>query len=690
MGWRELRPLQEESIAPILDGHHGLLLAPTAGGKTEAAVFPLLSRMLSENWGGLSVLYVCPIKALLNNLEVRLSRYCELVGRRCALWHGDISATVKGRILTNPPDVLLTTPESLEVMLMSRRADKRVLFGDVQAMVVDEIHAFAGDDRGWHLLSVLERIGRFAGREIQRIGLSATIGNPEGLLDWLAGACEGERAVIAPEGSGVASPELALDFVGNLKNAALVISRLHRGEKRLVFCDSRARVEELAAELRKLEVETYVSHSSVSIDDRRRAEEAFTVGSDCVIVATSTLELGIDVGDLDRVIQIDAPLTVASLLQRMGRTGRRAGTRRNCLMLATTRDALVRGAALLDLLTAGYVEPIEPPAVPYHVLAQQVMALALQQSGIGIQSWHEWVGRMPAFAAMDLRVVNEILHHMIQSGVLFDDHGTLWFDQEGERTYGRRYYLELFSVFYSPPLFKVRYGQKDLGEVHELTFLTRSSGTPVLLLGGRSWAVVEIEWRRRVAYVEPVEDDGRSRWLGTGQPLSFTLCRFIRRILASDGERDHWSRRASNELADARQEARWITEDGAVAVVEPTTSKTTWWTFAGLRANGMLAERIEGWLGREVRFDNLKLTLGTVLTAATFDGLLGELRRDPPMLGASYGIDDAVKGLKFSDCLPFDVARDELRRRTADRESMSKVVAEQTRFVTAIDPASPR
>ena len=349
LGWSSLRPLQEAAIEPLLAGEHALLLAPTAGGKTEAGFFPLLSRMMSEGWSPLSLIYVCPLRALLNNLESRLYNYCSVVGRRVALWHGDVGDSARRRILSDPPDCLLTTPESLEVMLISRRTDKTRLFASLRCVIVDEIHAFAGDDRGWHLLSVLERITRIAGRELQRVGLSATVGNPEELLGWLAGSCTGHRRVIAPDAAPNAPADVTLDFVGTLENAATVISRLHAGEKRLVFCDSRSRVEELASDLRQRGVDTYVSHSSIGREERQRAEAAFAAGGNCVIVATSTLELGIDVGDLDRVIQIDAPRTVSAVLQRLGRTGRRPGTQRNYLFLATSAEAFVRAAGLMEL-----------------------------------------------------------------------------------------------------------------------------------------------------------------------------------------------------------------------------------------------------------------------------------------------------------------------------------------------------
>src|SRR5690606_15809791 len=219
-------------------------------------------------------------------------------------------------------------------------------------------------------------------RPLQRIGLSATVGNAPELLGWLQGsnrAADVPATEVAPDAGAVVVPDLQLDFVGSLDNAATVIDALHRGEKRLVFADSRRGVEELAEGLRERHTETFVSHSSLSVDERRRAEQAFAEARDCVIVSTSTLELGIDVGDLDRVIQVDAPRTVASFLQRLGRTGRRPGTDRNALFLATEPETLVQAAGLLKLWAEGWVEPIVPPPSPRHLVAQQLMGLCLPE-----------------------------------------------------------------------------------------------------------------------------------------------------------------------------------------------------------------------------------------------------------------------------------------------------------------------
>jgi ATP-dependent helicase Lhr and Lhr-like helicase len=681
LGWRSLRSLQEKSIRPLTGGRSALLLAPTAGGKTEAAIFPVLSRMLSENWSGLSVLYVCPIKALLNNLEARLARYCDLVGRRCALWHGDVKSAPRGRIINEPPDLLLTTPESLEVMLISRRVDNGKLFGSLRAVVVDEVHAFAGDDRGWHLVSVLERLTRLAGRELQRVGLSATVGNPADLLGWLSGGRGGE--IIAPGESPAASqarpPQVQLNYVGNLHNAAVVISRLYRGEKRLVFCDSRSRVEELSSELRGLGVETYVSHSSLSTDQRRQAETAFGAGSNCVIVATSTLELGIDVGDLDRVIQIDSPHTVSSFLQRMGRTGRRAGTERNCLFLATTREALVRAAGLIELWSAGFVEPVEPPPLPFHIFAQQILALALQTGGLRLRGWREWIGRVPAFSAMGAEESSAIIRHMTNAGLLWEEEGILWLGREGEETYGRKNFLELFSVFTSPPTFSVKYSQADLGQIDILTLLLKVGDRTVLLLGGRSWLVTHVLWERRVVYVRPAEQRGRSRWSGAGRALSYEFCQAVRCVLDADDVSPRWSNRAREEMAAARSEHEKSGEDTTAVIAN---GRLIWWTYGGLRANAAMAERIQQQTSAEVTRDNLSIDLNPCVTQSEFAGFVDSMRNDPPLEGPRTGLEGAVAGLKFSDCLPLEIAESIVQGRLADATAIKAVLSEPVRHIT--------
>ena len=675
LGWRELRPFQEAVIPPILHGDHAIVLAPTAGGKTEAAFFPVLSRMLTESWTGLNVLYICPIKALLNNLNERLRRYCTLIGRRSELWHGDIKSSVKRKVIIDPPDCLLTTPESLEVMLISRNVDHRAFFSNLQAVIIDEIHAFAGDDRGWHLLSVLARIEKLAGREIQRIGLSATVGNPEDLSGWLAGSCERQRRVFLPPDGPAADGDVTLDYVGSLDNAATVISRLHRGEKRLVFVDSRAKAEQLGNLLNQLEVTTFVTHSSLSQEQRQQAEEAFAARQDCVIVATSVLELGIDVGNLDRVIQIDSPTTVSSFLQRMGRTGRRADMLRNCLFLTTSDDAVLQAAGLIALWEEGYVEPIEPPPHPWHILAQQLMAIALQEGGIGRTDWFQWISQVPGFVKLPKARIRSLLDWMLSEGILWDDSGILWLGETGEKTFGRQNFIELFSVFTSPPMFAVRHGRAELGYVDETTFMQKQDGPRILLLGGRAWQLNHIDWQRRIAFVEPSEQRGRSRWKGSGRGLSFAMCQAIRNILANEEQNSRWSRRARERLTAVRESYDWVRPDQTTALMSGD-SDATWWTFAGARANASLANALARHVHDSIKHDDFAVSLPGGRSAQALTDAINTVRTGSVEDYRPSIDEQAVSGLKFSECLPETLSTEMIQRRMIDREALMKTCEE--------------
>lgn len=673
LGWQRLRPLQEESILPLVEGRHALLVAPTAGGKTEAAAFPVLSRMLSEHWLGASVLYLCPLRALLNNLEPRLARYLGLVGRRVALWHGDVGSTARRRILEDPPDLLLTTPESLEVMLVSPRVDHRRLFADARVVVIDEVHAFGGDDRGWHLLAVLERLRCLAGRELQRIGLSATVGNPEDLLAWMIGGAQGAGEVVRGGAGFDANADVGVDFVGNDENAAVVIAGLHRGEKRLVFSDSRSGAESVASLLRKQGVTTFVSHSSLSADERRVTEQSFAESTDCVVMATSTLELGIDIGDLDRVLQIDAPGRVSSFLQRLGRTGRRPDTFRNCLFLTRDSGALVRAIALRDLRAEGYVERIEPPPLPMHLFAQQLLALCLQEHGLPVGDWPAWIGKHRGFAAMSAEQREEVLGFMLAEQFLFEDQGLWSLGSQAEEEFGRRYFLDLVSAFTAEGLFSVRHGDLELGWVHHLTFALRRNGPAVLLLAGRSWTVQHVDWPARVAYVVPTEAPGLSRWLGDGIPAGFDLCQRIARVLRGQAEppATALTKRASKGLEDARHEFAWLPPDGSALRARPD-GRVEWWTFAGARANAALAATCAAGGAAVRRHDNFSVTFAA-------DSLLDISRvihrwrsRDLATCRPAVG-DDALEGLKFSACLPPHLARLVLERRAEDEQAIAAI-----------------
>ncbi|MFF8536204.1 DEAD/DEAH box helicase [Streptomyces sp. NPDC015532] len=694
LGWPDLRPLQRAAIDPVMDGADIVLLAPTAGGKTEAACLPVLSAMSAQGWTGTSVLYLCPLKALLNNLVTRIDAYAQWLGRSAALWHGDTKESQRRRIRTDRPDILLTTPESLEAMLIGVKTDHAHLLGGIRAVVVDEVHAFAGDDRGWHLLAVLERLQRVTRQPIQRIGLSATVGNPQQLLTWLQGSGAGRRPgqVVAPgltappspssgqePASGVTGPppgEIELDYVGSLSNAAKVIAALHKGEKRLVFCESRRQVEELGAALRTREVTVFLSHASLSADERARSEQAFAEARDCVIVATSTLELGIDVGDLDRVIQIDSPGTVASFLQRVGRTGRRAGSIRNCLFLATHKDALLQAAGLLLLWGHCWVEPVVPPPEPRHLVAQQLLAATLQEHKLGDHLWPEqWNGLAP----FD-RSAAPILRHLTDQGFLDTDGGMLFIGPEAEHRFGRRHFIELTASFTAPPQFTVLSGRTEIGQMDPSVLTEERPGPRRLLLAGRSWQVTFIDWGRKRVFVEPVGSGGVAKWSGgmlVG--LSYALTRAMRDVLLGSDPPVSLTRRAEVCLREWRdKEAPSLVHPGGTLVARQGND-VRWWTWAGYRANATLGATLSSIADPVQRPTDCFLRLREDLTQDMWHTAL-----DAAQAGPSLVLPDvdprAVRGLKFSAALPERLAMATVAARLADFDGARAALSERKRF----------
>ena len=542
------------------------------------------------------------------------------------------------------------------------------------------------DDRGWHLLAVLARVSHLAGRELQRVALSATIGNPNDVLTWLTTGCSGARHVINPVTAAGAPPDITLDYVGNLANAALVISRLHRGEKRLVFVDSRARAEQLAAALRSHQVDTFVSHGSLGLNERRQAEQAFAEARNCVIVATSTLELGIDVGDLDRVLQIDAPGSVTSFLQRLGRTGRRAGTSRNMTLLATSDDAMLQAASVLLRWDQGYVEPTTPPPAPMHLLGQQLLALTLQEGQIGRHTWREWFGTPFVFGPEVAAVADEVIDHLIAEGFLVDTGaGMLSIGTTAEAEFGRRHFMELLAVFTAPPLFSVRHGRTEIGLVPDEVLLTRppregAQAARVLLLAGKSWMVTSVDWKRRVIQVEPTDQPGVARWQGGGAALGPVVARGVRNILTGACPVGVTvSARATDRLDQLRLNRGWVARDTTTVIVEPD-GRTRWWTFAGRRANIWLAEIVSPLRKQVSAFDDLSISLDPNADVTAIRALLDAA--DLATLSLTGWIsEEAISQLKFSECLLPALAIHEVEARLRNDATVLGVIREAVRVV---------
>jgi ATP-dependent helicase Lhr and Lhr-like helicase len=680
VGWSSLRPVQELASQALLDGHNAIVLAPTAGGKTEAAMFPLLAQLVAEEPIGVGVIYIAPIKALLNNQSDRLGLYTEMVGLERFLWHGDITASKKKAFLANPSAVLMTTPESLEVMLLSPKVPQAELFQDLRAVVIDEIHAIAGTDRGAHLLSVLERLTKFTRHDLQRVGLSATVGNPSDILTWLQGSSQRPGQVVEPP-KVPTKRDIRIYLRETLGSIASDASGLARGKKSLFFCQSRSLSEDIAERLRQCGTDVFVHHSSVSLEERMMAEDRFQQGQDTCIVCTSTLELGIDVGDLDTVLQANAPTTVSSFLQRLGRTGRRAEALANTTFFTENNETLLQAIAIVELAKKGWVESVQVSDRTWTVLVHQLFALALQFGGISRPDCWEQLSIVPDFAGISQSEFDFLIEHMIQKDFLFSADGLLSLGNQAEKVFGRRNFMELYAVFSSPQLYQVQTSAGYTIGSLEQTFVDKLvPEISSFLLGGRPWVVSLVNHDNRTVIVSGNPIGKKPSWGGfIPQLLSFELCQAMAQILKSDQPFPYIDRLAQvaidNYRADLGHKLR-----GQQQCVEWEGEQATWWTFGGGQINHTLKYGIQRSHDWKVRVDNFKLriegdSLGVGTLSKTMDEVLtAPFWQEPATINYLINNMPGYRFSKFQQVLPDRFALEVVQSYLLDVPGVQKIV----------------
>lgn len=626
LGWSSLRPVQEQAGDALLAGANAVILAPTAGGKTEASMFPTISQMVESAPDGVGALYIAPIKALLNNQAERLGLYTEMVGLRRFVWHGDTDDSSRRKFLKEPAELLMTTPESLEVMLVSQRVDTAKLFGDLRIVVIDEVHALAGSDRGAHLMSVLERIARYSRHDLQRVGLSATVGNPEAILDWLQGSSQREARVVDPP-KVPSRRQLLVIHRPELSLLARDAAQLAQGEKSLFFCQSRSTTEKVAETMRRAGTTVFVHHSAVSKEERLLAEETFNRGTadglGACIVCTSTLELGIDVGDLDRVLQADAPDTVSSFLQRMGRTGRRDGQAANTTFFCESSESVLQAIALIELAKQGWVESVPIQKRCWPVLIHQLLTMALAGGGISQKEARAHLSKVTDFAGISRPEFDRLIRWLLADGGLREASGLLVIGPKAEKRFGRKNFMELFAVFTSPVSYTVvTAAGQPLGSLQQEFVDRLVDGVSSFLLGGRGWVVQRIQHDDRRVFVDPAPRGKQPTWGGyIPQFLGFEVCQKMRDILVSSIAFPYLEEQAAAILEEKRESIQPLFQ-GRRAGIEARDGELRWWTFAGGKINATLRYGLEAVGG------DWKITTDNFLVKAKGEGITAERFQD--------------------------------------------------------------
>lgn len=545
-GWSELRDIQEQSIPAILAKEHDLVIsAATAGGKTEAAFLPILSTLVDDPGGSIRALYVSPLRALINDQFQRLELLCQELEIPVHRWHGDVGAGHKRKVIEKPAGVLIITPESLEALFVLRGHEVRRLFEQLDYVVVDELHVFLGSERGAQLQSLLHRVELAVRRRVPRIGLSATLGDPSLACEFLRPQ-EGEavqqihstapgqelrlqvrgyrrqppplspKEAQAREAAGQqVAPEEVTD--GDVFAITRHLFEHLRGGHHLIFANARGQVEELADLLRRLcelhgvPNEFWPHHGSLSKDLREEAEAALKDQSrPASAVCTSTLELGIDISVINSVAQVGPPPSVASLRQRLGRSGRagepavlRVYVQEEALdpktpLHASLRADLVETIAMIELLLAGWCEPPDLRGLHLSTLVQQVLSVIAQLGAVRAdQAWRALCQSGP-FSRVDQALFARFLRSLGSNGLIQQDHsGELVLAELGEKIVN---HYTFFAAFSSPEEYRVVANGRNLGSAPftESLFPGRH-----VIFGGRRWVVVAVDDRAKVVDLQP-------------------------------------------------------------------------------------------------------------------------------------------------------------------------------------------
>lgn len=584
-GWSSLRAAQEQAIPLVLEERGDVLIAAsTAEGKTEAAFLPVLSRLLEEGGEG-AVLYISPLKALINDQQARLDRMTEGLDIPVTGWHGDISASKKQRFLKHARGILLITPESLEAMFVTRGSQMPHIIRALRFIVVDEFHAFIGTERGKQLQMQLHRLELAAGRTLPRIALSATLGRLDLAAEFLRPGAPEQVAVINANSN---ARELRVQVRGYLErkreadyateggfmamdSTQAIADHLYRvlaGSNNLVFPPNRRLVEaytRLLAERCEKEGrlnEFYAHHGSLSKDLREEAEGALKEsGRAATAVCTSTLELGIDIGAVKAVCQLGAPPSVASLRQRLGRSGRRQGEpavlRAYCVeppvgagssLSDLLREELIQTVAMIRLLVQNWFEPPRANGLHASTLVQQILSIIAERGGERASALWALVASSGLFPGLTQSDFVQVLRSLGKHELIFQDAtGLLLHGRLGEKLAN---HYDFYASFEAVDEFRLVCGSKTLGALPVRRALTEHQR---IVFGGRVWRVATVDMRQRVVVVEPDQGGAPPMFTGEGAMIHDRVRAEMRDVLMESGSLVFLNEEANALVAEARR-----------------------------------------------------------------------------------------------------------------------------------------
>jgi ATP-dependent helicase Lhr and Lhr-like helicase len=629
--WESLRPIQAAAISKIISTDNNYILASrTASGKTEAAFLPILSKT-NFNSIGVQVLYISPLIALINDQFYRIEDLCKDLEISVTKWHGEAKKSLKTNLIKNPNGIVLITPESLEAMFVNAPYNISTLFGNLKYIVIDEIHSFLGVDRGLQLMSILSRIQQVNKSKIVTIGLSATIGDDNYIeAKRLTGDIDSTKILLDRTKKETeakfkyfknSSAELSLDLLKDLYIETA-------SNKVLIFPNSRGRTEEVAVKLRKISDRVnghkfyYSHHSSVdkeireSIEHFAKSNERFNF----CIACTSTLELGIDIGTVDKIVQIDSTHSVSSLVQRIGRSGRREGEKSIVNLYATDKWSLLQSLACWNLYKSEFLEPISTAKKPFDILLHQVLSIVKQLSGCPRTELFNRIRLNPTFKEITETEINTLFDKFIELDYMENIGRELILGIEGENIVNSR---EFYSVFKTERTFKVFHKGQKIGDLQPNSQLKIDEN---IFLSARIWKVKDIDVQGFKITVIPAPDGKKPKFFGGGGYIHRQIREEMLRILKSNENYSELDNSSSEIIAEMRHDFKGfavkdfkfdcptIEKDGKLLI----------YTFTGSKINKSLAFLLS-LTGIQPTFDDHSSSFELEIDKSDFKNLVQEI-----------------------------------------------------------------
>ncbi len=702
--------MQVKAAEAIFDTDENLLLSSgTASGKTEAAFLPVLTHLWENPSKSVGVLYLSPLKALINDQFERLEGLLEEADIPVTKWHGDASQAAKKRVLKRPAGVIQTTPESLESMLMRNSSGAYRLFCDLRFVIIDEVHYFMDNDRGLQLLSLLERLARLIGFCPRRIGLSATLGDTTNAEKWLC--TDSGRGCVTPKVTEKGrSLRLSVRFfpikqkIPNSDSKVLLENYYNylydstTGKRCILFSNSKGEVEENIAHLRRIAEQKkrddcyLVHHANISPALREFAEQRMKSSELPVCTgATVTLELGIDLGHLERIVQTGCPLTVSGLVQRLGRTGRRGGTAE--MRFAFRHDMslppqefykevnwdFVSCIAMILLYTRErFVEPMFLPKLPYSLLYHQTMSYMASQGEVKPAALAKYILTLGVFKHVSKDDYLCLLRHLLENGQLEkSEEGGLLIGSKGEAAVNNYEFLAVFSV---PDEFSVRCNAEEIGTVQS----PFPEGAQ-FALAGQAWEVTELDKQERRIYVKHIEGISSNMWQDSGNEYVHTrVMKMIRDVLRSDEQYQFLDEAALARLTEIRKTCRSGGLAAVGSVVPITETLYAVFPFIGTRATAALVFALrERGFDAQVYLSRYIPVCIEVRTAMGLEELCAALDEIKLNGADKYGFrvpDNCEISGKYNDFIPRELLKKQYVEDYLDTEDMRVNMEENGRF----------